>query len=238
MSLRIAVTALRSMPAPRWPSAQSAPRNPRKSGLSDSRRGTSGASRPPASPTSSPRCMGAFTKADRAGISAHGPAAVPPSLSAVSSITPAKPASASGAMRRSGIALTVGEQASDKPLRLGECGQFTDRSELPIQRREQADLDVVDAGRRDLPYRRDNRAGRRIRVTADCTGGSAATDGGERFPDACEGQRSERAGGWVLQVDDVGTAANRDLGLFGTGHACEHRGGCTAAGSFRVSRHL
>ena len=141
-------------------------------------------------------------------------------------------------MRRSGIALAVGEQAADKALRLGECGQFTDRSELPIQRREQADLDVVDAGRRDLPYRRDNRAGRRIRVAGDCAGRAAAIDGGERFPDARDRQRAERAGGGILQVDDVGAAGDGDLGLFGTGHAGEHRGGCTAAGSFRVSRHL
>ena len=103
--------------------------------------------------------------------------------------------------------------------------------------REEADLDVIDAGCRDLLDRGEGSArapspDRRSRRSSGGAGRSAATSPSMR----AIGSDAERAGRGILHVDDVGAAGDGDLRLLRAGDAGEHRRHCDASlGRMRCS---
>ena len=98
------------------------------------------------------------------------------------------------------------------------------RTRRDISRRKEADLHEVHAGRGNLlglgPYG----FGLHRQVAADRAGGAASGDQRHGLTDGVRGDRAERAGLRILQVDDVDAAGNRDLRLRDTGDAGQHFG--------------
>ena len=127
-----------------------------------------------------------------------------------------------------GIRFLVGEQDGDQP-RAGRQWRQRAGAGRPVPAGEEADLDHVDAGGRRLcgPRAQDLRLHRQI--AEHSAHRPAAGDRRHRGTHDPGWHGAERAGGGVLEVDDVGTAGERHLGFGRAGHAGQHLGHCVVA---------
>ena len=121
------------------------------------------------------------------------------------------------------IAVAVGEDDADEARPDRDAGQDAQHVG-PVVAGKQADLDVVDPRRCDLPdCRRDD-----IRLHGKVAGHRAhrpaALDRGDRGGDPRRRQGAEHAGRRILQVDDIGAAGDGDFRFVRAGHAGEHHG--------------
>ncbi len=116
------------------------------------------------------------------------------------------------------VGAQIGEHHTDD-LRLSRERVERANALGPGRIRKQSDLDEIDSGAGHRRRGAQDRFALHRQIADDGADRPLPGDAGDRRSHLAFGERTERAFCRVLQVDDVGATRDRDLGLFGAGHA-------------------